>query len=79
MAEIMDIREALSWIKQNELSNVLLESDCLPMVQAMRSTSRAFHIWEDCLTNSDICWQSCITKTFCLDLLNGLRTKPLIS
>lgn len=42
MAEIMGIREALSWIKQSELSNVILESDCLPMVQAVRSSFLCF-------------------------------------
>lgn len=35
-AEAMGVREALSWIKDNQLNNVLVETDCL-LVQAIRS------------------------------------------
>ncbi|WOG87677.1 hypothetical protein DCAR_0206908 [Daucus carota subsp. sativus] len=36
-AEIMGIREALSWIKAKEMENVVVETDCLVAVQAIRS------------------------------------------
>ncbi|XP_074327679.1 uncharacterized protein LOC141665589 [Apium graveolens] len=37
MAEAMSIKEALSWIEESQWSEVVLESDCLVAVQAIRS------------------------------------------
>lgn len=42
MAEVMGIREALTWLKQNGLRNVTVESDCMSMVQAIRSSFLCF-------------------------------------
>ncbi|KAM6571614.1 hypothetical protein CsatA_015694 [Cannabis sativa] len=36
-AEIISIKEALSWIKGSNLSNAVIESDCLTAVQALQS------------------------------------------
>lgn len=36
-AEALAIKEALSWIKEQDWQEVLLESDCLAAVQAIRS------------------------------------------
>ncbi|KAM6589517.1 hypothetical protein CsatA_012122 [Cannabis sativa] len=36
-AEIISIKEALSWIKDSHLSNVVIETDCLTAVQALQS------------------------------------------
>ena len=37
-AEALGIKEALSWTKQKCLSNVVLETDCLQVVQLIRSS-----------------------------------------
>lgn len=37
-AESIDIREALSWLKRNGTANVTLETDCLQVVQLIRSS-----------------------------------------
>ena len=37
LAEVMGIREALSWVMSKDQKNVIIESDCLQMVQAIRS------------------------------------------
>ncbi|KAL8131372.1 hypothetical protein AgCh_007343 [Apium graveolens] len=37
MAEVLAIKEALSWIKSNGWSKVVVESDCLTAIQAIRS------------------------------------------
>ena len=37
LAESFGIREALSWIKLNNWSQVCIESDCLEVIQALRS------------------------------------------
>lgn len=37
MAEVMAIKEALSWIKSKGWSKVVVESDCLAAIQAIRS------------------------------------------
>lgn len=34
----MGIREALSWIKAKQLSDVIVESDCLVVIQAIRDS-----------------------------------------
>ncbi|XP_062101909.1 uncharacterized protein LOC133809260 [Humulus lupulus] len=39
LAEVMGIREALSWIKQKKWSNVTIETDCLLVIQALRSNA----------------------------------------
>ena len=44
LAEAMGIREALSWVKNQNLSNVVLESDCLQIVQAIRSSFLCFSL-----------------------------------
>ena len=41
-AETMGIREALSWIKDKNLSGVIVETDCLVAVQAIRSSATLF-------------------------------------
>ncbi|KAM6561787.1 hypothetical protein CsatA_031026 [Cannabis sativa] len=38
LAEVLGIKEALSWIKEAKWQNVTLESDCLCAVQAIRSS-----------------------------------------
>ncbi|XP_030494821.2 uncharacterized protein LOC115710603 [Cannabis sativa] len=38
LAEAVGIREALSWIKSSGLQQVVLETDCLSIVQALRSS-----------------------------------------
>ena len=38
-AEAMGIREALSWIKEQHMCDVTIESDCLVAIQAIRSSS----------------------------------------
>lgn len=42
MAEALGIREALSWIKSADHDNVILESDCLQIIQAIRSSFLCF-------------------------------------
>uniref|UniRef100_A0A803QAV1 RNase H type-1 domain-containing protein n=1 Tax=Cannabis sativa TaxID=3483 RepID=A0A803QAV1_CANSA len=37
LAEAIGVREALSWIKDKQWPNVILETDCLVVVQAIRS------------------------------------------
>ncbi|XP_062100043.1 uncharacterized protein LOC133805913 [Humulus lupulus] len=37
MAEAMGVREALSWIKRKNWNHVLIETDCLTVIQALRS------------------------------------------
>lgn len=39
LAEVMGIREALCWIKQKKWSNVTVETDCLLLIQALRSNT----------------------------------------
>lgn len=41
-AEVMGIREALSWVKQMDVHNVTIESDSLSMIQAIRSAFPCF-------------------------------------
>lgn len=36
----MGIREALSWIKDKSLTNVIVETDCLVAIQAIRSSEQ---------------------------------------
>lgn len=38
LAEAIGIREALSWIKANQYDGVELETDCLQVIQAIRSS-----------------------------------------
>uniref|UniRef100_A0A803Q0T2 Reverse transcriptase n=1 Tax=Cannabis sativa TaxID=3483 RepID=A0A803Q0T2_CANSA len=38
LAEVLGIKEALSWVKEAKWQNVILESDCLCAVQAIRSS-----------------------------------------
>ena len=38
LAEVMGIREALSWVMSKDQKNVIIESDCLQIVQAIRSS-----------------------------------------
>lgn len=35
----MGIHEALSWVKKKECTNVMIEMDCLSLVQAIRCAS----------------------------------------
>lgn len=42
LAEAMGIREALSWIKNNAMSNVIVESDCLQVIQLIRSSFSSY-------------------------------------
>ncbi|XP_074348990.1 uncharacterized protein LOC141688433 [Apium graveolens] len=37
LAEVIDIKEALSWMKEEQWNKVVVESDCLVAVQAIRS------------------------------------------
>lgn len=39
VAEAIGIREALSWVKRNDWPSVILESDCLAAIQAIRCSS----------------------------------------
>lgn len=54
MAEIMGIKEAVSWMKQRGWRHVVIESDCLVTVQAVGSKIRMIspfvHLVEDCRT-----------------------------
>lgn len=38
-AEALGIKEALSWVKKGEYSEVIIESDCLALIQAIRSAT----------------------------------------
>lgn len=38
VAEVMGIKEALSWVKAQGMQNVVLESDCFVGIQAIRSS-----------------------------------------
>lgn len=38
IAEAMGVREALSWTKESNHQNVVIETDCLVVVQAMRAS-----------------------------------------
>ncbi|XP_074341817.1 uncharacterized protein LOC141679208 [Apium graveolens] len=42
LAEALSIRDALSWLKEKEYANTVLESDCLQVVQAIRSSFVCF-------------------------------------
>lgn len=52
LAEALGIREALSWIKENQYDGVELETDCLQVIQAIRSTITSLsylgRVVEDC-------------------------------
>lgn len=54
LAKAMGIREALSWIKQSQVSGVELETDCLQIVQAIRSSVPCYsylgRVVEECRT-----------------------------
>lgn len=39
MAEALGIKEALSWVKKGEYNGVIIESDCLALIQAIRSAT----------------------------------------
>ncbi|XP_074352809.1 uncharacterized protein LOC141691960 [Apium graveolens] len=39
IAEAMRIREALSWVKEKKVGNVVVESDCLVAIQAIRCSN----------------------------------------
>lgn len=56
LAESLGIREALSWIKHNNWSQVCIETDCLEVIQALHSQVHAEsyfgRIIADCI---DIC------------------------
>ncbi|XP_074358052.1 uncharacterized protein LOC141697532 [Apium graveolens] len=39
MAEVLGFKEALSWVKAKQWSKVILEMDCIRVVQAMRSVT----------------------------------------
>ncbi|XP_060972000.1 uncharacterized protein LOC115703869 [Cannabis sativa] len=38
LVEAMSVKEALSWIKRNQLCQAILETDCLVFIQALRSS-----------------------------------------
>ncbi|XP_074378344.1 uncharacterized protein LOC141719879 [Apium graveolens] len=38
LAEALSVREALSWLKEKDYGNIVIESDCLQVVQAIRSS-----------------------------------------
>lgn len=38
MAEALGIKEALSWVKKSNRVNIVVESDCLLAVQAIRNS-----------------------------------------
>ncbi|XP_060962178.1 uncharacterized protein LOC115725496 [Cannabis sativa] len=38
VAEVLSVKEALSWLKSKNLSNVLVETDCIVVVQALNSS-----------------------------------------
>ncbi|XP_060965412.1 uncharacterized protein LOC133034359 [Cannabis sativa] len=38
VAEVLSVKEALSWLKSKNLSNVLVETDCIAVVQALNSS-----------------------------------------
>lgn len=40
--EAVGIHEALSWLKDSDHSNVVIESDCLQIVQVIRSSFMGF-------------------------------------
>lgn len=42
LAETVSIREVLSWIKREQYCNTMMESDCLQVVQAIRSPFLVF-------------------------------------
>lgn len=42
LAEAIGIREALSWVKNEGISNIVVESDCLQIVQAIQSSFMCF-------------------------------------
>lgn len=54
LAEAFGVREALSWVKDMRYQNVEIETDCLQLVQAIRSsiTSLSYlgRVVEDCKT-----------------------------
>ncbi|XP_073130771.1 uncharacterized protein [Henckelia pumila] len=53
-SEAMEIREALSWVKSKNLSNVIFESDALVVIEALHNTEHDYSclglIVEDCRT-----------------------------
>ncbi|KAL8112546.1 hypothetical protein AgCh_020025 [Apium graveolens] len=52
MAEAIAVKETLSWLKAMQWDNVVIESDCLVVVQSIRSSvqmrSKYGHIIEEC-------------------------------
>jgi ribonuclease HI len=54
MAEALSVREALSWLKNNQVTNVIVESDCLNVISALnKSKSDSSHlglVLNDCRT-----------------------------
>lgn len=67
MAEVMAIKEALSWSKTQERGMIEIESDCLGIVQAVRSEvpmvslvgsviEKCRALLEDCLLNGLPIW-----------------------
>lgn len=72
LVEAMWIREVLSWIKENNQDNVILEPDCLQVVLFVAPSFASF-TGEEWLVNVVTCLQTLVTKTRRLDLLNGER------
>lgn len=44
MVEAIGIREALSWVKEKGVNNAVVESDCLQVVQSIRSSILVFFV-----------------------------------
>ena len=42
LAEALGIKEVLSWVQENDCRNTIIESDCLQVVQAIRSSLTCF-------------------------------------
>ncbi|KAM6564548.1 hypothetical protein CsatB_024546 [Cannabis sativa] len=47
LAEAIGVREALSWIKNKQWTQVTLETDCLVVVQAIRNPTRMISLFGD--------------------------------
>ncbi|XP_062093901.1 uncharacterized protein LOC133799929 [Humulus lupulus] len=58
LAEAMGFREALSWIKKYNWPRVILESDCLLVIQALRSNVSMLSYFGDVISECKTIWNS---------------------
>ena len=82
-AEAMGVREALNWIKGQQHNNVVVETDCLVVVQASRSSgipgSYLGRLIDDCSKHLDMMKDINICVIFAKRSANKITDSPVRS